>query len=197
MDDIVDLDGTMHPEPRGECVDSDGDGYGWDGVATCFPSGFSPQELANLEQEIVDNWPESDGRSTYQVIQELPSLKDATFAFPTSEEIYGPGFNFVTNTDIQLDIDLSGIDLSEPEPPCIDNDRDGYGFNGIETCYVGGVRPAWLDEEPDPAVEAELDAFTNFWAEIDLTTLPSFQHLDNVGTLDMFPDLTTSWTSEP
>ncbi len=214
MDDIVDvnggIDGSQANEEPGDCVDTDGDGYGWDGFNTCFPNGIDPQEQAGqeqaneeqaereqIEQEIVDYYAdiEYDERSTLQVIQDLPSLADVTFGFPTSEEIYG-GELFTINPDLEINIDLDQLDLPEPEPACIDNDRDGYGWNGTETCYVGGTRPAFLDEEPDPEVQAELEAFSDFYSQIDFSAMPSFESLDNIGQLDMFNGITLPEYSE-
>lgn len=208
MDDIVDIDGDIDGsqtnEVPGDCVDTDGDGYGWDGFDTCFPNGVDPQEQVEqeqsieeqaeqerIEQEIVDYYAdiEYDGRSTLQVIQDLPSLANVTFDFATSEKIYG-GELFTINPDVEINIDFDQLDLPEPEPACIDNDRDGYGWNGTETCYVGGTRPAFLDQEPDPEVQAELEAFSSFYSQIDFSAMPSFESLDNIGQLDMFSGIT-------
>lgn len=88
-----------------ECIDTDGDGYGWNGVETCFPDSVDP----NAGNNDVTNGGaclDSDGD--------------------------GYGWNGV-ETCIPNAVD-ENPNNSVSESACVDSDGDGYGWNGTSTC---------------------------------------------------------------
>ena len=94
------------------CVDTDGDGYGWDGTDTCLvPQIQTPSPTVSANGGIcVDDdgdgygW---DGQDTC-----LLSPRAAPAAAPAAASPSGAG-------------------------ACVDSDGDGWGWNGVDSCRVG------------------------------------------------------------
>jgi len=94
------------------CVDTDGDGWGWDGQDTCIV----PQTggTAAPDNACIDNdgdgygW---DGNDTCLVSS--PAAQVPATSTPSS---------------------VAGL--------CVDDDGDGWGWNGVDSCVVGATQPA-------------------------------------------------------
>lgn len=101
----------------GECIDSDNDGYGWNGVATCIPDSTGSGNSGSGNSG-------SGGSATGDCID---SDND------------GFGWNGVA-TCIP-DGSNTGGSNGPGAGACVDTDNDGYGWNGIATCIVSGSQP--------------------------------------------------------
>ena len=104
----------------GACVDSDGDGYGWNGAATCDPtasSGSFDNSGDTGASACIDTdgdgygW---DGTATC-LINDTPSLPQTPAQAPPT-----------------------GVDST-----CVDSDGDGYGWNAatLSTCLISAAGP--------------------------------------------------------
>ncbi len=91
-------------EPEAQCIDSDGDGYGWNGTATCIP-----------ESNTVVTNPSVDSNCDY-----------------SDADLYGGwGWNATAS---QSCAPLENIIESQPTTQCVDTDGDGWGWNGSASC---------------------------------------------------------------
>lgn len=104
---------TPNSPNTGECVDEDGDGYGWNGYATCDPYGS-------------DSGGSAGGSGT----------GDAACEDPDGD---GYGWNGYETCDPAGGSSGSGGGSSEAA--CVDSDGDGYGWNGYETCDPDSSAP--------------------------------------------------------
>ena len=105
----------------GACVDSDGDGYGWNGVATCDPTASSggfdnvgdtgPSACVDTDGDGY-GW---DGSATCLINDDAPSLPQTPTQAPPT-----------------------GVDST-----CVDSDGDGYGWNQAtqSTCLISTAGP--------------------------------------------------------
>jgi len=103
------------PVVQNECIDTDGDGWGWDGSW----DGTQSCRVAVVETECIDTEPLDDGWGwngiTSCVCIDTPPLND------------GWGWNGVTSCQTE-----------EPAQAgeCIDTDGDGWGWDGVQSCVV-------------------------------------------------------------
>ena len=118
------------------CIDSDGDGFGWNGVETCVPGGGELLPVANPPLACIDR--DGDGYGWNGVDTCVPDEGEATLPVEQSFaciDTDGDGFGW------------NGIDTCVPDggqpPPvvdqslvCIDSDGDGYGWTGTQSCRV-------------------------------------------------------------
>ena len=92
------------------CIDSDGDGFGWNGFATCFPNGVDPladQPAPDLSHIAVDS-----------PLQCIDTDGD------------GFGWNGIQTCTPPTPVDEVGDII------CIDTDGDGFGWTGSASCIV-------------------------------------------------------------
>lgn len=101
-----------------ECVDSDGDGWGWDGTMSCQIEDFvaTVGECLDLDG---DGWG-WDGTMSC-LVEDDPS---AAVCVDTDGD--GWGWDGENSCLIEDAVPTSG--------ECVDSDGDGYGWNGVETC---------------------------------------------------------------
>jgi len=103
---------------RAECIDSDGDGFGWDGTRSCRVNGSSPPTISNC----VDN--DGDGYGWDGV---KTCIVDTPVVTATCVDSDGDGYGWdgvktcIVETQVNTTI-------------CIDSDGDGYGWDGMKTC---------------------------------------------------------------
>ncbi len=145
-DDIVDIDGSMFgtaPEEN-ECVDTDGDGYGWDGSETCFPNGVDPadQKPAQNDQSGETFQPQRDNEP---------------------DQTTQPGDNDQPDRSTPDSADEAAPVDSPPSAECTDTDGDGYGWDGSKTCFPNGVNPNPVTPKPTKPGANNGDACVNVY----------------------------------
>ncbi len=97
----------------GGCIDSDGDGFGWNGVATCIPdSSPSSNTSGSFAGACLD--PDGDGFGWNGVSTCIPDSSTSSDNSATTGSTAGA---------------------------CVDSDGDGFGWNGVATCIVGVTEP--------------------------------------------------------
>jgi hypothetical protein len=127
------IDGTFSDDTNNDgvilamCIDTDGDGYGWNGFATCDPADPDNQEPLLCIDSDGDGygW---NGFATCDPQDPQPANDEpVTLAQCIDSDGDGFGWNgFAT-------CDPGSPDDQEPLQ-CIDSDGDGYGWNGFATC---------------------------------------------------------------
>ena len=104
----------------GPCIDSDGDGFGWNGIATCRITAATvtlPPLTSVSTQACIDS--DGDGFGWNGVATCLVSSANSG-----GNSVSGNSASFSTTTPAGL---------------CVDSDGDGFGWNGVATCLVGAV----------------------------------------------------------
>lgn len=101
-----------------ECIDSDGDGFGWDGTRSCRVNGTAPPTASNCIDSDGDGygW---DGVKT--------CIVDSPVVTATCIDSDGDGYGW------------DGVKTCIVGAPvttrvCVDSDGDGYGWDGLKTC---------------------------------------------------------------
>lgn len=107
------------------CVDSDGDGWGWDGSQTCQVAPQTATPSNSCVDSDGDGWG-WDGSASCQV--------SATGSNSSSESAVGSESN-------------SG------SASCIDDDGDGWGWNGSASCQTGSTGSAGQESTADTGQE--------------------------------------------
>jgi len=98
------LENVSNTQPAAQCVDADGDGYGWDGTATCI--------INDGNQTVVTT---SNGNCDY-----------------SDAHLYGGwGWNAIAS---QSCAPLENVSNSQPTGQCVDTDGDGWGWDGTASC---------------------------------------------------------------
>ena len=115
-----DVTGGGSAEPV--CVDEDGDGWGWDGAASCRIPGFVPAAGA-----CVDN--DGDGYGWNGVASCIVTEPSAC----VDEDGDGWGWDGSASCRIADHVPMTGA--------CIDTDGDGWGWNGVASCRPGDTQP--------------------------------------------------------
>jgi hypothetical protein len=106
------LENVSNPLPAAQCIDTDGDGWGWDGSRTCIPTAGNPATGTGVDS----NCDYSDAASNG-----------------------GWGWNATTS---QSCAPLENVSNPLPAAQCIDTDGDGWGWDGTKTCVIAAVNPA-------------------------------------------------------
>jgi len=102
---LLGLAGTVQAQSKPLCVDSDGDGWGWNGVTTCF--------IQNCIDSDGDGWG-WDGAMSCRTI--------ATVPLTACIDIDGDGWGW------------NGRKSCLVLDDCVDSDGDGWGWNTTGTC---------------------------------------------------------------
>jgi hypothetical protein len=93
------------------CVDSDGDGWGWDGVGSCIPGQDNSNQTNQADDDCVD--PDGDGW----------------------------GWNGFESCRVDQDNSGNGNQTNtnnQNAGTCVDSDGDGWGWDGVASCRVDG-----------------------------------------------------------
>ncbi len=111
------------------CIDSDGDGWGWDGSQTCLvttqsPAASSAASEALSATESCDD-PDGDGWG----------WDGSQTCIASSSSSGSPS-------------DSSGAS-GQTGSACVDDDGDGWGWNGVESCEVGTNQESTASESAD------------------------------------------------
>ena len=126
------VDPTIEPMIVGTCIDPDGDGFGWNGFATCDPT---------IPENIIDPPPCIDTDGDGYGWDGTQSCRVDGFAPPQA-----PIFQPAPSAGVCIDTDGDGFGfdgtqsclVDDPDnsltPLCIDTDGDGFGWDGQMTC---------------------------------------------------------------
>jgi hypothetical protein len=152
-----------------QCVDTDGDGWGWNGMESCTTT--SPNVPLNdgfetVNSTCVDNdgdgwgW---DGSNSCQTSSQAdtngpPELLPEPGA-STCLDFDGDGWGWNGTTTCLVNPDSTTSSTSQET--CIDHDGDGWGWNGIESCVTNGVEstPESLSPTPIQCVDKDGDGW--------------------------------------
>ena len=119
-----------------ECVDSDGDGYGWDGKKTCIVNAVSNS------QKCIDPDGDGWGWANNKSCKVSESQTNSTKLNSEAPNNFNASFR---NSSKCVDTDGDGYGwdgqkscrISRPsQGKCIDSDGDGYGWDGKQSCRV-------------------------------------------------------------
>ena len=121
----------------GACIDSDGDGFGWNGFETCDPTeSESDQTVPVSPIACIDTDGDGFGWNGFETCDPTESESDQTVPVSPSACIDTDGDGFGWNGFETCDPTESESNQTDPVSPsaCIDTDGDGFGWNGFETC---------------------------------------------------------------
>lgn len=124
-----------------ECLDADGDGWGWDGEQSCVASGPVPGTCVDTDPQ-NDGWG-WNGVESCQVEITMPVCLDSA---PV-----GDGWGWNGSESCRLEVTELGCFDSPPV-------GDGWGWNGVESCRVGAG-----PELPDFVMKVELSGVNSFF----------------------------------
>lgn len=132
IETVTEAPAPVEPILVGTCMDPDGDGFGWNGFATCDPT---------IPENIIDPPPCIDTDGDGYGWDGTQSCRVDGFAPPQA-----PIFELGPSVGVCIDTDGDGygwdgtqtclIDNVEnsPTPLCVDTDGDGFGWDGQMTC---------------------------------------------------------------
>ena len=92
-----------------ECIDEDGDGWGWNGTASCRP--LSDTAISQMDAQV-------------EQVSDISSCVDTD----------GDGWGWDGNASCIVE---QGAVQVPSTGSCIDTDGDGWGWNGVSSCVVG------------------------------------------------------------
>jgi len=163
-----------------QCVDSDGDGYGWDGFDTCTVLQAVSNPAAN-NTECVDvdgdgyGW---DGFDTCTVSQTTNTSVVNSIPVTNNNECVdfdGDGYGwdgFDTCTVSQAaSIPAANNNSVANGMECIDVDGDGYGWDGFNTCTVSQAVSAPVANNPVNNECIDVDGDGYGWDGFDTCTV--------------------------
>ena len=116
------------------CIDSDGDGFGWNGVATCSPSEGEPAPVIDQPLSCIDT--DGDGFGWNGVATCSPAEGEPAPVIDqslTCTDTDGDGFGWNGVETCSPDEDESGL-VVDQSVVCIDSNGDGFGWTGIQSC---------------------------------------------------------------
>ena len=170
----------FNPTFAQQCVDSDRDGYGWDGFDTCIVSQAVSNLVAN-NNECVDvdgdgyGW---DGFDTCTVLQTANTSVTNSIPVTNSNEcvdVDGDGYGwdgFDTCTVSQaVSIPAANNNSLANGMECIDIDGDGYGWDGFDTCTVSQATSTPVANNPVSNECIDVDGDGYGWDGFDTCTV--------------------------
>lgn len=120
----------------GDCVDHDGDGWGWNGVASCEVTG-TKSSGRNCVDPDGDGW----GWNGVQSCRSISNSGGAMTAVPGANACVdhdgdGWGWNGVASCKAVQGLPASNraANVASNSGTCIDPDGDGWGWNGVASC---------------------------------------------------------------
>lgn len=141
---ILLLSGISH-NVSAQCVDTDGDGWGWDGVSSCL--------VESVVSTCIDSPPVGDGWGWDGVqscrvtgAEEASNRTEDNAAACVDSDGDGWGWNGVESclvTGLQPPTEMVETGVSD----CIDLDGDGWGWDGTQSCVVNDVPGAPVENQ--------------------------------------------------
>ncbi|OED42432.1 hypothetical protein AB833_07295 [Chromatiales bacterium (ex Bugula neritina AB1)] len=128
----------------GECVDSSGDGWGWDGTASCRVSGATNLPAAGSNQ---GNAVRDESRNTGGVAANTGTCIDSdndgwgwdgTASCRVSRVTNLPASEGNQGNEVRDESRNTGS-AAATVGPCIDSDYDGWGWDGVKSCRITTV----------------------------------------------------------
>ncbi len=131
------------------CADTDGDGWGWDGSATCIPddggdAGYGSSDSYS-DAGYGSSGSESDASDSDRSDNEVGDSDRDEFDSGSNDDdppgisVFGLSLddNFGPS-DASFDYSGGHEDSPAPEAPCVDSEplNDGWGWNGTESCEL-------------------------------------------------------------
>lgn len=140
------------------CIDTDGDGFGWNGTNTCTPTETitgdnQPQLLQCLDTDGDGfGW---NGVQTCIPDGGVPPVIDQSFACIDTD---GDGFGW-NGVDTCIPDRSDTQPVIDPSFACTDIDGDGFGWNGIETCIPDGEGPSPVADQSLVCIDSDGDGY--------------------------------------
>lgn len=127
------------------CMDTDGDGYGWNSRATCLVDSSND---SSLDDSAIDNPAciDSDGdgygwNGSATCLIEAANPETDNSSSSECIDTDGDGWGWDGSASCLVG-GMNDID-DEDNPPtigeCIDSDGDGWGWDGVASCFIGPV----------------------------------------------------------
>jgi len=120
-----------------QCIDTDGDGFGWNGTNTCTPTQITPVVNSTESQQCIDTdgdgfgWdgmgtciPEFNGSVTN-------SSANGNCDYSDADLFGGWGWDPIARRSCEP---LETVLNPQPTTQCIDTDGDGWGWDGTASC---------------------------------------------------------------
>ncbi len=106
--------------PATYCIDEDGDGWGWDGLASCLVNATAIIDCAVDQSCVIADTLETNSNGT-----ERSTSTTVTVCIDTD----GDGWGWTGTESCKIELDI------RPQATiCIDTDGDGWGWTGTDTC---------------------------------------------------------------
>lgn len=121
---------TETEEPSLPCVDTDGDGWGWDGFKSCRVE--SKEVPVTVSNEETTEEPVVEEEETVQETTET-NTEETTTLLCIDTDGDGWGWNGITSCEVTEE---NSGDNAIVQSICIDKDGDGWGWNGFASCQV-------------------------------------------------------------
>lgn len=102
------------------CIDSDGDGWGWDGYESCIVEAVNQSICA---KDLADDWVQDS-----QFCIDSASGASAT-AVAVCIDVDGDGWGWTGTDSCKIE-----LDTLQHVVECIDTDGDGWGWTGTDSC---------------------------------------------------------------
>ncbi len=122
----------------GACIDTDGDGYGWNGVSTCDPNAGSASDSGSSPTSSGGACVDSDGDGYgWNGVATCSVDAPAPAADSSCIDTDGDGFGW---NGVSTCLVGGSSTPTQSSGECVDSDGDGYGWNAttLTSCLVSG-----------------------------------------------------------
>jgi len=136
---------TYGQPDRADCIDSDGDGWGWDGVKSCLV--MPPDKCDYRDAAVNGGW--GWNPATMQSCKPVNDGNECIYS--AADQNLGWGWNPVTQQSCP------------PVVLCIDTDGDGWGWDGVKSCRTDA------NDLVNLATGVPVETISLEWTEQDLT----------------------------
>ena len=120
------------------CIDTDGDGFGWNGTNTCTPTSTISGDNQPQPLQCIDTDGDGFGWNGFETClpdggESQPVIDQSLACIDTD----GDGFGW-NGFETCLPDGGESQPVVDQSLACIDTDGDGFGWNGVETCIPDG-----------------------------------------------------------
>ncbi len=145
-----------------DCVDTDGDGWGWDGNETCDPNSGSGGETDPSNEDTPQ--PASENRANNQSAENESEAdaKNENAENDSDDRASDRPRNVVSSEQDESTNQSSNVDSPEQQDApqrgeCTDSDGDGWGWDGIDTCTVASKAAPVVPQSTPAQAKAEVE----------------------------------------
>ncbi len=146
-----------------QCVDTDGDGWGWDGVASCLVENRTSPASDCIDTD-GDGWGWNGVDSCFVAGSNPAANTAGNTASAECIDPDGDGWGWNGTDSCLVDQGAASVTTAPTAAVCVDTDGDGWGWNGVDSCLVGSTSAVGnTPTDTSPVASACVDADGDGW----------------------------------